>query len=83
MIELGYIPPKIQQCEFCGRVKLEGVWKRDGSVRADVVTRCPTCSEWRKKVAKAKYYREARAVARDLGRPHETSEPDWERLKGE
>ncbi len=80
MIELGYIPPKILQCDSCGKVRVSGAWTRDNTVRVDVIWRCPSCTKWKLRLAQAKEWKAKRAMERRASQPHEVkpmTDMDW------
>lgn len=52
------------QCEFCGRVRINGEWAHRDDIQPSVVGTCATCMSWRHRAAQARYCREARGVAR-------------------
>lgn len=56
------------QCRFCGRVRINGEWTRDPLVHVDVVGFCKTCGEWKARMARIQYARNARAVAQRQAR---------------
>ena len=53
---------KVLQCEFCGRVRINGEWMHHNHVQPQVVGFCATCDEWRKRTSERKRRREARRV---------------------
>ena len=57
----------ICQCQFCGRVRIHGVWVRAATVEPDVVGHCPTCGELRLRASRLAYAREGKRLLRQRG----------------
>jgi hypothetical protein len=54
----------ICQCQFCGRVRIDGVWVWDATVEPDVVGHCPTCGALRLRASRITYAREGKRLLR-------------------
>jgi len=67
-IELGHIPPRIIQCEACGRVKLYKAWMWADFIIPDVKGYCPTCLELIRAAQERRYERNMEGVRKRAAR---------------
>jgi hypothetical protein len=56
------------QCEFCGRVRVNGEWTRDLFVQSTVIGFCKTCGDWQEKLQEIRWRREGRKLLQDRRR---------------